>query len=147
MKKFEPYSKEINIHSDDRGVFAPFLQNDSVENGLIIQRIYYVYNYGKGIIRGFHFHKKEWKYFTIVNGAAKIVIINPSNPKEVFTFISSSRKPNLIVIPPEFANGWVSLENKTILLCGSTATLEESIQDDERFDPYKWGDVWSVNPR
>lgn len=147
MKKIVPFSKEIPVNTDDRGVFAPFLQIADLEKGLILKRIYYVYNYGKGIIRGFHFHKKEWKYFTVVNSAAKIVALNPEKPQEIFTFISSSRQPNLVVIPPEFANGWVSLGEQTILLCGSTATIDESMQDDQRFDPYTWGDVWSVKAR
>ena len=139
-----PFSKLLEVFSDDRGVFIPFLQT---EKDLEISRVYYVYNYGIGIIRGFHFHQKEWKYFTIVQGAAKFIAINPDNPEEQYTFISSSRKQNLIVIPPGFANGWISLEANTILLCGSTATLEASLNDDKRFDPYTWGDVWSVKGR
>lgn len=146
----KPYMTEINPRSDDRGTFVPFL-NDANQlpdkKELAIKRIYYVYNYGKGVIRGFHFHQKEWKYFMIVSGAAKFVAINPKELKEIYTFISSSRKPNLIVIPPTYANGWISLEDNTILVCGSTASFQESIDDDQRFDPYKWGDVWTVKPR
>lgn len=144
MKKIIPYTKELSVFSDDRGVFVPFVQ---VEKDVVIKRVYYVYNYGKGIIRGFHFHKKEWKYFTTVNGTAKFVVLNPDNPEEIYTFVSSTRKPNLIVIPPGFANGWISLEEQTILLCASNATIEESIADDKRFDPYAWGDVWGVKGR
>jgi dTDP-4-dehydrorhamnose 3,5-epimerase-like enzyme len=147
MKKNIPFTKEIQVFSDDRGVFVPFLQKDALDDGLEIKRVYYVSNYGKGIIRGFHFHKKEWKYFAIVNGAAKFVAINPDNPEEIFTFVSSVRKQNLIIVPPGFANGWISLEENTILVCGSTAKTEESIKDDKRFDPYLWGDVWSVKAR
>lgn len=146
----QPYQKEIEVKTDDRGIFVPFLNNANNladEKNLAIKRNYFVYNYGKNVIRGFHFHKKEWKYFIIVNGAAKFVAINPENPEEKFTFISSSRKPNLIVIPPGYANGWISLEDNTILICASTSTFEESINDDQRFDPYKWGDVWSVKGR
>lgn len=144
MKKNIPSTKQLDVFTDDRGVFVPFLDSNSE---MPIKRIYYVYNYGKGVIRGFHFHKIEWKYFTIVSGAAKFVAINPENPEEIFTFISSSRKPNCIIIPPEYANGWISLEENTILLCGSTATIDESIKDDKRFDPQQWGDVWSVTGR
>lgn len=146
----KPYSVEINSRSDDRGTFVPFLNTADFFSEfpeLTLKRMYYVFNYGKGVVRGFHFHQKEWKYFIIANGSAKFVAINPKDEKEQFVFVSSSRKPNLIVIPPGFANGWVSLEDNTILICGSTATFEESIEDDQRFDPYKWGDVWSVKGR
>lgn len=150
MNNQKPYIQEVVTRGDDRGVFVPFLNNaDNLpdKESLKIKRLYYVYNYGKGVVRGFHYHKIEWKYFMIVNGAAKFVAISPDNPEEVFTFTSSSRRPNLIVIPPGFANGWVSLENETVLVCGSTASFEESIADDQRFDPYKWGDVWTVKGR
>jgi dTDP-4-dehydrorhamnose 3,5-epimerase-like enzyme len=146
----KPYTQEINTRGDDRGVFVPFLNSTNQlpdATNLMIKRMYYVYNYGKGVVRGFHFHRKEWKYFIIVNGAAKFVMINPDKPEEVFTFISSSRRPNMIVVPPGFANGWVSLEDETILVCGSTSSFEESVGDDQRMDPYKWGDFWTVKGR
>jgi dTDP-4-dehydrorhamnose 3,5-epimerase len=142
-----PSVEQLPVFSDDRGIFVPFVQNNHLENRQLIKRVYYVSNYGKGIVRGFHFHNKEWKYFTIVQGAAKFVAVNPEIPQKQFSFVSSSRKQNIITIPPGFANGWVSLEDTTILLCASTATLEESVQDDMRYDPYTWGDVWSVKGR
>lgn len=147
MKKHIPLIQDVQVFSDDRGVFVPFLQQDMLGERNAIKRVYYVSNYGKGIVRGFHLHKKEWKYFVIAQGAAKFVAIDPDKPEEVFTFISSSRKQNLIVIPPGYANGWVCLEEQTILICGSTATTQESLKDDKRFDPYQWGDVWTVKPR
>lgn len=136
--KTKPYSQTIDVSLDDRGEFVQFLE------GLPVKRLYYVYNYGRGVIRGFHLHKHERKYFVAVWGAAKIIALNPKNPREKFTFISSSRKPTLVVIPPGYANGWMSLEEQTVLVCASTSTLKESIKDDQRFDPYKWGDLWQV---
>ena len=150
MGKWKPECTALKVFSDDRGVFVPFLSNipgDKKTPKVNIKRTYYIYNYGKGIIRGFHFHKKELKYFSIVNGSAKFVAINPENDKERYSFVSSSRTPNLIVIPPGYANGWVSLEENTILICTSTSTFEESIKDDKRYDPYTWGDVWTVQGR
>ncbi len=146
----KPFEKEVKVFSDDRGTFVPFLNDaDSLaeKSGLKIKRVYYVYNFGKGVIRGMHYHKKEWKYFTAVSGAAKIIAIDPINPEEKHVFVSSARKPTLIVIPPGFANGWMSLEENTILVCGSTSTTEESIKDDERMDPYSWGDIWFIKGR
>jgi dTDP-4-dehydrorhamnose 3,5-epimerase-like enzyme len=146
----KPYMQDVGVRGDDRGTFVPFLNNTNAlpdQDGLAIKRMYYVYNYGKGVIRGFHFHEIEWKYFIIVNGSAKIVAINPEDPSDIHTFVSSARKPTTIVIPPGYANGWMSLEEETILICGSTASFDESIADDKRRDPYTWGDVWSVKAR
>jgi dTDP-4-dehydrorhamnose 3,5-epimerase-like enzyme len=148
-KNIKPIMKDLQNFSDDRGVFVPVLQNtlELEERGIKIKRVYYIYNYGKGVIRGLHYHKKEWKYFTIVSGAAKFIAINPDNPKEKYEFISSARKPTLVIIPPFFANGWISLEDNTILVCGSSSTLEESLKDDKRYDSNTWGDLWKVIPR
>jgi len=148
MKKvFKPFANTLEVFSDDRGVFVPFWETQGEVTMPAIKRVYYVVNDSPGIVRGFHYHKKEWKYFTIIKGSAKFIAINPKNPKEIYTFISSQRKSNSIVIPPGYANGWMSLTKDTILICCSTLTTKESLKDDKRFDPYKWGDVWSVKPR
>lgn len=150
MQNFnKPQAIEIKIFSDDRGEFGLViddLPNFNPKMGQI-KRIYYVVNPSKGTIRGFHYHEKEWKFFIIVKGSAKFVILNPDNPTEIYTFVSSERKPNLIVIPPKYANGWVSLSDNTILICASNATSEGSKVDDKRFDPYQFGDVWTVKGR
>lgn len=145
----KPRAVEYPVFADDRGTFAPFingLEGIASKSG-VIKRMYYVCNDSKGVVRGFHYHKKEWKFFVIVSGSAKFVALDPKNPDEKFQFISSVRKNNLIVIPPLYANGWVSLSNDTILVCASTSTTQESLKDDQRFDPYKWGDVWTVKAR
>lgn len=145
----KPRVVEYSVFANDRGTFAPFingLKGIAPDSGTI-KRIYYVCNDSKGIVRGFHYHKKEWKFFVIVSGSAKVVALNPDKPDEKYQFISSARKNNLIIIPPFYANGWVSLSDNTILVCASSATTQESQKDDKRFDPYKWGDVWSVKSR
>src|SRR5438270_17780 len=86
-KRIVPYSIDLSVFADDRGVFVPFLPQTyrlPDKRGLFIKRVYYIYNYGRGIIRGFHFHKQEWKYFTTVNGSAKFVAIHPKHPKDIF---------------------------------------------------------------
>lgn len=146
-KKYLPSQKKLQIFSDDRGIFAPFLSEENVEKGLRIKRVYHVYNPTKGVVRGFHLHLKEWKYFTIVQGSAKFIAINPKKEEVKFEFVLSDRLQSIVIIPPGFANGWVSLEDKTILLAASTSSIKESLQDDTRFDVNKWGDVWSVKGR
>ena len=145
----KPRVIEYPVFADDRGIFAPFLNGleEIAPKSVGIKRLYYVCNDSKGVIRGFHYHKKEWKFFVIVSGSAKFVALDPNKPDEKFQFISSARKNNLIIIPPLYANGWVSLSDNTILICGSSSTTRESLKDDKRFNPYKWGDIWSVKSR
>jgi len=149
MEKFKPKTIEYNIFADDRGFFAPFLEDIEKINPEIgrIKRVYYVRNPSKGTIRGFHYHEREWKIFVVVKGTAKFVCLKPENLSEKYVFVASERKPLLIVVPPGFANGWMSLEDDTILVSASNLTTRESLKDDKRFDPYQFGDVWTVKGR
>ncbi len=150
-KNKTPFSIDTEIFSDDRGTFAPFFDvarhKDIASEIGVIKRVYYVHNHVPNVIRGFHYHKKEWKIFTVVSGAAKFLAVNPEKPEERYLFVSSERKNRTIVIPPKFANGWMSLENNTVLVCASNLTTDESRVDDKRFDPFTWGDVWLVKGR
>lgn len=145
----KPRAIDYPVFADDRGIFAPVI--DGIEaiapQAGNIKRVYYVYNYSSGTIRGFHYHAKEWKFFVIVQGSAKFIAINPDNPEEKYELYGSSQKNNLVIVPPRYANGWMSLEDRTILVCASNLTTKESLADDTRFDPYKWGDPWSIKFR
>ncbi len=150
-EKVKPYLLDVQVFTDDRGCFIPFSNAISMDltraDVPIPKRAYVVVNYGRGVIRGFHFHEREWKYFFVANGAAKFVAIDPNKPDDLHVFVASARRPGLAVIPPLYANGSVSLEDQTIIVCLSSSTFAESVADDKRFDPFTWGDVWSVKGR
>jgi len=142
-----PTIENLQVSSDDRGLFVSFILDTQLKDGVVIKRVYYVFNPVKNIVRGFHFHKYEWKFFTILQGSAKFIAIDPKKPREKLEFVTSERSQKLITIPPGYANGWVSLEDNTLLLAASSSSLDQSIKDDRRFNTYKWGDIWSVKAR
>ena len=147
MSEEKPYVIELEIYDDDRGFLVPLTNELSPEN---IRRVYVVGNFSKGIIRGFHYHFKEIKMFYIVKGAAKFIAINPDNPNEKYEFVITERKPKVVVIPPKYANGWVSLADNTLLVSMSSRTIDEirEDKDDVRYDPFKWGkEIWEVKAR
>ena len=77
MKKLGPELTEpalipVQTLSDDRGLLIPY--TDYVDKALI-NRSYIVEDYGKGVIRGLHYHIKEFKIFTIVSGAGKFITL------------------------------------------------------------------------
>ncbi len=151
IEKVKPYWRDVQVFTDDRGCFVPFSNALSLDltkaDVPVPKRAYVVVNYGRGVVRGFHFHEHEWKYFFVANGAAKFVAIDPNEPREQYVFVASARKPGLVVVPPYYANGSVSLEDQTIIVCLSSSTFDESIADDKRYDPFTWGDLWSVKSR
>jgi len=159
----EPTLITIQTISDDRGYLLPVTDHVGEE---LIKRNYIVEDYGRGIIRGLHYHKKEFKIFTIVSGAGKFItfklpeeLANRNDPEEIKqyaedhpesikTFVLSSRYHGVLIIPPYYANGWISLEDHTILVSLSNLRYEEAKDDDIRIDPLIIGkDYWRVIPR
>ncbi len=139
---------EGGIAVDDRGELG-FVNGFNFDG---VKRFYSVSNHTQGFVRGWHGHKKEAKYITVVRGAALIGAVeidnwdNPSKDVKVWKFVLSEHKPSIIYIPAGYANGFMSLTADTKLVLFSTSTIEESKGDDFRFDAHYW-DAWQVIER
>ena len=147
--------KEIEIINggiaiDDRGflIFA----NDFKFLG--VKRFYQVSNFSKSVIRAFHGHLEEAKYIYIAKGSAIVAAVrldnmeSPSKNLEVQRFILSDKQPKILFIPPNYANGFKSLEDDTRIIIFSTSSLEEREGDDYRFPADYWGKkIWEVENR
>ena len=133
---------------DDRGetVFV----NDFDFEG--VKRFYVVSNHKAGFVRAWHAHRHEAKYVTAVSGAAIIGAVKidnwekPSRDLPVERYVISAKKPQVLYIPPGYANGFMSLTSDLKLMFFSTAALEESGKDDIRFDARYW-DIWNITER
>jgi len=159
----EPTLIDVTPYNDDRGMLVPFTDN---VNPSLINRSYFVQNYGRHVIRGLHYHLNEFKLFTIAYGAAKFVTCSlpvdlasdnnndvikkyvKDNPNSLKTWVISSRCQKLLAIPRHHANGWIGLEDNTTLFSLSNLTYEQIKGDDIRIDPYVLDSkVWSVEAR
>jgi dTDP-4-dehydrorhamnose 3,5-epimerase-like enzyme len=147
----EPVLVQIPSISDDRGILIPF--TDDIDHALF-HRCYVVEDYGKDVIRGLHFHFKEFKIFHIASGAAKFITFflpeemavrnnneeileyAKKNPANIRSFVLSSRFHGVLLVPPKYANGWISLEDKTILVSLGNLRWDEAKHDDIRINPY-----------
>ena len=109
-----------------------------------IKRFYLVHNYSKNFVRAWHGHKVEAKFIFCIRGMAKISavkIVNfnkPSKKSKVFSWKLNSEVPNVIYIPPGYANGSKSLTKDMKLIVLSTTTLKKSLNDDFRFPKEFW---------
>lgn len=159
----EPKLIQIQSITDDRGLLVPITDNIS---GSMIRRAYYVENYGRGVIRGLHYHRKEIKMFIIASGSAKFNTMKlpleiaernnteeikkyyQANPDSLKTYVMSSRHHSVLIVPPLYANGWIGLEDNSILFSLSNLEWEEAMHDDIRIDPYLIGmEKWEVKGR
>lgn len=159
----EPTLLKIQSISDDRGLLIPI--TDDVDPGLL-KRCYMVEDYGKGVIRGLHYHLEEVKIFTIGSGAGKFITVKlpveiakrndnkeikeyiKDKPENIRSFVLSSRHHGVLYIPEGYANGWISLEDHTVLVSLSNLTYDKAKDDDIRIDPFVIDEkYWQVIPR
>jgi len=134
---------------DDRGFLSQILPEGDVSFN--IKRLYSTGNFSKGVIRGFHKHKREKKAFFVPSGSAKFVVVDDrkdsSTYKEINKFVLSTLNPSVLTIPTGVYTGWMSLEDNTVVLGISSEPFDKENPDDERLDPYAYGDVWKVKDR
>ena len=66
--------------------------------------------------------------------------------EEIDKFILSDVKPRVLWIPPNYANGFMTLTEDAVVIFFSSLTLEESKGDDLRFPYDKWN-IWDIEYR
>ena len=136
----KPFIINGDLSADDRGELM-FVNQFNME---LVKRFYVVSNHKQGFIRAWHAHKIESKYVFVVNGAALISTVqiddwnNPSSDLAIDKFVLTAKKPTILYIPNGYANGFKTLSSDTKIIFFSTSTLGDSIDDDYRFDAYKW---------
>lgn len=145
MQKNKLEKIQGKIFHDARGSVS-FVSDFSFKD---VKRFYQVENINTEFIRAFHGHMKEAKYVYVVAGAILLCTVflddekTPSKDNKVEKFILKADDPQIIYIPPSYANGFKALEPKSKVVFFSTTTLEESQKDDYRFPVDYWGKkVW-----
>lgn len=130
---------------DDRGALS-FVNEFDFQG---VRRFYVVSNHRAGVVRAWHGHRREAKYVTALVGSAVVAAVEiddwerPSKDLPVYRFVLSAEKPAILHIPPGFANGSMTLTPDAKLVYFSTAMIDESREDDVRFDAYYWN-PWQV---
>lgn len=135
--------------TDDRGSVG--FVNDFVLRS-IVQRCYWIRNHQAGFVRAWHGHKYESKYVTVLTGTAMIAAvqidnwITPSPDAPIVRYTLSGHLPQVLHIPAGYANGIKTLTSDALVMVFSTATVDESTEDDIRFPSRLW-DPWGVTER
>jgi len=135
-----------NTRTDNRGSIS-FVNDFKFKR---VKRFYQIESKNIKIIRAFHGHMKESKYVYVITGKILLCAVyldnakNPSKRNKVERFILSSENPQIIFIPPRFANGFRFLEKNSKVIFFSTSSLNQSLRDDYRYPPDYWGkEIWN----
>jgi dTDP-4-dehydrorhamnose 3,5-epimerase len=115
------------------------------------RRFYTIKNQAPGFVRAWHGHQTEYKAYFVTSGQVVVGAVkvddwtNPSPDLEVHTQVMSVTNPGILFIPGGYANGFKSLTDDAQVLLFSNFSLEESLDDDIRFDPKFWN-PWNKFP-
>ncbi len=135
MTTKNPQIIEGDIFSDNRGILS-FINDFDLG---AIKRMYYTTNANIDIIRAWQAHKIESRWFLCTNGTFKVKLVKvedwdlPKASTEIYEFDLNSEKPEVLLIPPGFANGFKAESENARLMIFSDYYLNE-IVDNYKFD-------------
>ncbi|GHS88106.1 hypothetical protein FACS1894201_09540 [Bacteroidia bacterium] len=113
-----------------------------------VQRFYFIHHTDKQIVRGWHGHRFEKKWFYCVKGSFMLAFVkpdnweNPSKELAVEIFHLADAESKIICVPEGYANCLKAGAEDSILLVLSGKTLPEAYSDSWRYDSNLWVD-WS----
>ena len=114
-----------------------------------IERFYIIHQNDTSIIRAWHAHQYEKKWFYTIKGSftTALKIDNWESPAidlvpEVFHLSASDSK--ILLIPEGYANGIKADEPDSILMVFSNKVLSEALKDSWRYNSNLWMN-WSVS--
>ena len=142
----------INVNSsyDDRGDIVYCNEFNFIQKK--IKRFYQVSNNNINFVRAWHGHKKEEKFLLVTQGVFKICAVkidewkNPSKALPVKEFVINANSPKILHIPGGFAHGIQNLKYDSKLMVFTTFSLQQSAQDDFRFESNNWYN-WDIKSR
>lgn len=126
-------------HTDDRGTVS-FANDFCLDN---VKRLYHITHPDVNVVRAWQAHKVEQKWFYVVAGSFKIVVVQPDNWENPSSSLQSSEfclnaLNGVLYVPGGYANGFKALGANSAMIVFSDFTIEESAGDNYRFDKKLW---------
>lgn len=140
-------TKKLKVISDERGWLMEILRNDD-EIFRRFGQVYITTAYA-GVVKAWHYHKKQTDNFTCIRGTMKVVLYDAREDsptyREVNEFLIGKENPMLISIPPGVYHGFKAMGEETAYFL-SVPTLpynyekpdEYRLPPDTRDVPYRW---------
>ena len=109
-----------------------------------VERFYFIHHPDISVIRGWHGHQYEKKWFYCVKGAFTIGLVeidnweNPSPDLKAQKYHLTEQESKIICVPEGYANCIKASIPGSILLVFSGKTLPEAYSDSWRYDSKLW---------
>lgn len=130
------------IFTDYRGEISYVNDFDMRE----IRRFYMIRQSDPAIVRAWHGHRYEKKYFYAVKGSFTLAFVkiddwkHPSPELVAEIFRVSAQNSRILCIPEGYANAVKADEADSVLMVYSNKILSEAVHDSWRFDKDLWVD-------
>lgn len=132
-------TKVLKVIPDERGRLMEMLRND---DPLFVKfgQIYLTTAY-PGVVKGWHYHKKQIDNFIVVRGMMKIVLYDQRESSvtygEVNEFFLGDHQPLLLQIPAGVCHGFKCVgEHEAMVINCPTETYRYDDPDEYRIEPH-----------
>ena len=132
--------KRLKVIPDERGFLMEMMRDDDEffqKFGQVYLSVVY-----PGVVKGWHYHRKQTDHFVFVKGMAKVVLYdsreNSKTRGEVNEFFMGEQNPILLVIPPFVLHGMKGIGTEPAMLVNAPTEPYRYAEPDEfRVDPHK----------
>lgn len=133
-------TKKLKVIPDERGRLMEMLRSDD-ELFITFGQVYLTTAY-PGVVKGWHYHKKQTDNMVVVKGMMKIVLYDAregsSTKGEVNEFFMGIHNTILLQIPPFIFHGFKCIgEEEAMVINCPTETFNYEDPDEFRVDPHE----------
>jgi dTDP-4-dehydrorhamnose 3,5-epimerase len=133
-------TKQLKVIPDERGRLMEMLRSDD-ELFIKFGQVYLTTAY-PGVVKGWHYHRKQYDNMVVVKGMMKIVLYdNRQGSKtygEINEFFVGEHQPMLIHIPPFILHGFKCIsEHEAMIINCPTEVYHYHDPDEFRVDPHQ----------
>ena len=133
-------TKKLRVIPDERGRLMEILRSDD-ELFSRFGQVYMTTVY-PGVVKGWHYHKKQTDHFAVVKGIAKLVLYDNRDDSptkgDINEFFMGEHDPLLVKIPPLVLHGFKCIgEEEAICINIPTEVYNYDQPDEFRIDPHK----------
>ena len=141
--------KDLKVIPDERGLLMEMWRSDDPDFERFGQC--YVTMVYPGVVKAWHYHKKQTDHFVCVGGMAKVVLhdLREDSPTrgETNEFVIGWQRQRMIVIPPDVYHGFTAVGNEPAFIVNVPTELYDYDDPDEfrrPFDDPEIGYDWGV---
>jgi len=141
--------KELKRIADERGYVMEILRCDDENFNKFGQS--YITTCYPGVVKGWHYHKKQTDFFVCVKGMIKVVLYdkreNSLTKGKINEFFTGEQNPVLIKVPPLVLHGFKTIGSEMAIVLNHPTLPYNHKSPDEYKLPYNASDIpynWEI---